>query len=403
LALRAESKIRNLHSKIVRAALACTIFLFSPTLFAIEISGTVVNPKAQPVAGADVWLSQNRNVKHAQTDAQGAFSFVDVLPVPAEIVARKEGFSLGGTVVSIIGSGSVTIPLYEPDAVRLRIKNESHEPLEGTYVRTMFVADSFNVLVEDLVAQGFPPIRSDEQGQMSIPELPKDTHVRFVLGHRDYADASVAYLPVGGKEQTLELYPGVKLRGRITCDGKGVGHARVVVSKIGTGAQRDAAETLTDPEGFYNVAVAPGEYFVNVRHPDYASPRAQRTVVQLAAERNVADLALEHPRTIEGSVAYPDGKPCSGMSVSYWIGTDFYIESITQSDGRFRLLTPPVDGSIRLVPPNGYMTENLGDIKVKGTTEPELKLATIKLVALPSVEGAVVDAAGKPQPNVLYG
>ncbi len=382
-------------------AIAAFLLLLSPASFAFDVLGTVVDPKEQSIAGTDVWLSQDRYVKHTKTDAQGAFKFSEVAPRPAEIIARKEGFAIGGMVVSVIGPGSVKVSLYEPDVVKLRIKNQAYEPLAGAYVRTMFVADSFNVPVEDLVAQGFPAIRSDDDGHMTLPELPRGTHVRFVVGHRDHANASVAYLPVGGKEQTILLYPGVKLRGRVTCDGKGVEHARVVVSKIGAGAQRDAAEALTDPEGFYNVAVEPGEYFTTVRHPQYASPRAQHVVVQLEAERNVVDLALERPRAIEGAVLYPDGKPCSGISVSYWIGSDLYQEVMTQTDGLFRLLTPPLDGRIRILPPNGYMTENLGDISVTGSLKSETKLAPIKLLALPSVEGRVLNADGKPEPNVL--
>ena len=401
-----KSKIQNLKSKIPSRicrvmALGALLTLLSPASFGFDVSGSVVDPKGQSVAGADVWLSQDRYVKHTKTDAHGAFVFSEVAPKPAEIVARKEGFSVGGVVVSIIGSGSLTISLYEPDVVRLRIKNQDYEPLAGAWLRTMFVADSFDVPVEDLVPDNFPAIRSDEEGRMVLPELPKGTHVRFVVGHREYANANVAYLPVGGKEQTILLYPGVKLRGRVSVDGKGVEHARVFVSRIGAGAQRDIAEALTDREGFYNLMVEPGEYFVSVRHRMYASPKSKDVVVKLEAERNVVDLALERPRTIDGSAVYPDGKPCSGMGVSYWIGSDLYQEVITQADGRFRLLTPLVDGRIRMLAPNGYMTENIGDISVTGSSASEINLAPIKLQALPAVEGTVLNQEGKAEPNVL--
>ena len=401
-----ESKIQNPKSKI-ESCLDCAIsvglflLLLSPTSFAFDVSGSVVDPTGQSVGKADVWLSQDRYVKHTSTDDRGVFVFSEVAAKPTEIVARKEGFSLSGTVVSIMGSGSVTLALHDPDVLRLRIKNQDYEPVSGAWLRTMFIADSFNVPVEDLVPEGFPAIRSDEEGRMTLPELPRGTHVRFIVGHRDYANASVAYLPVGGKEQTILLYPGVKLRGRVTVDDKGVEHARVFVSRIGTGAQRDVAETLTDKEGFYNAMVEPGEYFVSVRHTEYASPKAQHTVARLEPEQNVVNLALEHPRVIQGSAAYPDGKPCSGMIVSYWIGPDLYQEVITQTDGRFRLLTPPVDGRLRVLPPNGYMTENVGDISVTGTSASEINLAPVKLVALPSVDGTVVSPEGKPEPNVL--
>jgi peroxiredoxin len=383
------------------AAVLIVFLLAIPSARAFEISGVVVDPKGGSAPNANVWISQDRCVNLVKTDTKGAFTFTNVLPRPAELVARKEGFGLGGIVVSVIGSGSVKIGLCDPDVVKLKIKDEAGEPLPGAFVRAMFVADSFNVSVEDLSEHEFPPIRSDDEGNMTLPELPKGSHLRFVLGHRDCADAQVAYLPVGGKEQTIVMYPGVKLRGRVTCDGKGVPKARVVVSKIGSGAQRDAADALTDPEGFYNVSVAPGEYFVNVRHPNFASPKAQHADVKAEADRNVLDVSLARPRVIEGSVVYPDGKPCSGIFVSYWIGSDLYGEVVTQIDGMYRLLTPLEDGAIRIIPPDGYMTENLGDIAIKGAMEPETKLSPIKLVELPYIEGVILDQDGKPAQNVL--
>jgi hypothetical protein len=378
------------------------LFLFSATAMAFDLSGTVLDPSGRPVAAARVWISQDRQVRHVDTDAGGAFSFSDVQPKPAELIARKEGLSLGGAVLRVVGSGTAPIRLCDPAALPLRIRNADHEPVAGARIRTMFVADSFNVPVDDLDSQGFPPIRSDEGGHLTIPELPKGTHVRFVVGHRSYADAAVAYLPVREKEQTIVLYPGMKLRGRVTvAPGSGVPRARVAVLKIGEGAQRQAGEALTDPEGFYNVTVAPGDYFVAVRHPNYASPRSRQVTVREDTEDNIADFVLQPPFLIEGSVLFPDGKAVPGAPVSYWVGPDMYEEVLTQWDGRFRIQTPQEDGRIRIIPPDGFMTENLGDISVSGAREPHVALAPIRVKPLPAVDGAVVDGEGHPAPNVL--
>ena len=279
---------------------SCTVLvlltLMSPFAAAYDLSGAVVNSTGDAVPGARVWICQDRQVRHTETDAAGKFSFTGVEPKPAEVVARKEGFALGGAVTAVLGSGETTIRLGEPDVLKLRIKNPAFEPLAGAYIRHMFVADTFNVAVEDLVHDGFSAARSDEEGRLTIPELPKGSHVRFVAAHRDYADASVAYLPVGEKEQTIVLSAGVKLRGRVTAEtGTGVGRACVSVLKIAAGNQRQAAETLTDPEGFYRVIVPPASYFVAVRHPNYASPKPPQVVVGENEEANVADLVLQEP------------------------------------------------------------------------------------------------------------
>ncbi len=386
---------------MTRVFVASMLALVAVQTWALDLAGVVVGPDDKAIEGATVWIAQERQVRHTTTDAQGAFTFKKLPAVPATLVARKDGYALSGIAAPVVGGVSARIQLLEAASLSIHIKNEKYEPIEGAYLRGMYVGDAFNVPVESLATDGFPEPRSGAEGLMVIPNLPKDSHVRFVLGHRDHPDVAVAYLPVTDKIQTILMYPGVKLRGRVTVDGKGVAGALVTAYKLGSGAQNVAGDFLTDSEGFYHMTLKPDDYALGVRHPDYASPKTRTITVGDDPDANVADLVMEVPRVIEGSVLAPDGKPAPGILVSYWIGEDEYQETLTQQDGHFRLLPPDVEGRVRVLAPDGVRTEHFGDIPIKAPLQAETKLSPIKLVALPVIEGKVSDADGKPQTNVL--
>ena len=375
--------------------------LVAPAASAFELMGKVVDSSGAPISEARVWLCQDREIRTAGTDASGAFAFDDVAVHATEIVAHKEGYAVGGANAHTVSSGAVTVTLAEPDTMRLRIKDRAYEPIPGARIRTMIVGDAFEVFIEDLGGTGFPAARSDEDGRMEIPALPKGSHVRFAVSHRRYADSLVAYLPVGGKERTILMYPGVTIRGRITDDkGKGLDRARVSLLRVGVGERR-AAEVLAGPEGFYNATVPPGDYRVAARHPDFASPKPHSITLEEESDSNAVDVALLPAHVIEGSVVLPGGAPCMAVPISYVVDGAVYFNTLTQADGMFRLRTPPGEGHIRIVPPPGYMTETLEDVPVVAIPDTHVTMSPFRLKALPLITGAVLDKDGGPMPDVL--
>jgi len=385
------------HGNIVLAAI---LAFWAHTAFSASVTGTVTDSGGKPVAGATVWLCQDHDVKKAQTGEDGAFSFDNVPGRPVDVVAAREGLALGGASADVPGAAPLTLVLGEPDALTVRVRDSQSQPVEGASVSEMLVNDVLPVPVADLVSAGFPWHRSNPEGVLTFPGLPKGGHVRFNVVHRQYAQQYVPYLPVGGKEQPVILYAGVKVRGRVTNEaGAGISRARVGAFMAGQG-ERDVVETLTDPDGFYNLTVKPGDIFIGVRHPEYASPEPL-TVQAVEAGDTVANVTLPAAHAIRGTVVFPDGTPGVGVPVAYWIEKALYEEVLTQVDGAFLLQTPDTPGVLRITPPPGFMTESLNEIPVTGKLAPEINLEPIKLKPLPAIEGVVTTAEGKGRPRVL--
>lgn len=375
----------------------------SPPTGAACITGKVIDRDQHPLPGATVWLWQDRDVKRTEADDQGAFSFSGVASIPADLVVWKEEYAFGGIFVPVPGVEPVTIVLgQEMDVMRICVKDDTFQPISGARLRNAFVNDSLSLPVEDLVEFGFPDIRSDDEGHLVIPGMPREGYARLVLGHRRYADTTVVYLPAGEKERTIVLRAGVELRGRVTNpDGAGVARARVALFRSDTAGRRETFEALTDPEGFYHLTVKPGEYRLAVRHPSYASPEPRSVVLEADVEPAPVDLSLATGYDLLGRVLLPDDSPAPGVEVSYWIGKAEYETVLTQYDGAFSLRVPQSEGFIRIRPPDGFMTEALAEIPIKGKMEKTTSLAPVHLKPLPVVTGVVVDQNGKAQPGVL--
>ena len=84
--------IQSSSHHIVRSALALLLLLpFAAR--GVDVAGTVNDASGKPVSGATVWLTQDRQPRHSETDANGGFTFPNVAAKPADLVARKEGLA----------------------------------------------------------------------------------------------------------------------------------------------------------------------------------------------------------------------------------------------------------------------------------------------------------------------
>lgn len=360
-----------------------------------------MDAEQKPVAGAAVWLVQDRVVTRAKSADDGAFRFDDVAVGPVEVVARKDGLALGGYMGFVVGDGDIVVQLAKPAELPLRILGPDYAPLAGARIRRMMINNAFHVAVEDLVDTGFPPLRSDDAGIMRITDLPEGAFLRFTVTHLAYADANVPYLPVLQTRQDIVLTPGIPLHGRVTAEGKGVARARVAVFAQTDKGDVGITEVLTDADGFYRVRIPEGEYRLAVRHPDYATPPPQRILLADAEKDYTSDLALLPPRIIAGRVVREDGEPMPGVRVAYRVENIVFEETLTQPDGAFQLKVGTQKGVVQVLAPPGFMTEELSTIAFDLEDKVYVSISPVRLVQLPEIHGRVREPDGSPAARAL--
>jgi len=392
-----DGTIRTARWVLLAAAAA-----FALEASAFDLTGTVIDPDGKGVADASVWLVQARVVQVTRTDAAGAFAFHDAIPALSEFVALKDGFAVGGRRAHVVGPDDVRIVLVEPDTAEIRIIDHTYQPVEGVRVKSLTVGGAFRLSLDDLATRGFPSLRSDREGRLAIPFLPKGGHIAFIIAHRNHADTRIAYLPVDHEQHTVQVYPGVRVRGRVTNEAKaGVAEAEVALVRADGQGRRMATRSVTDREGFFVASVRPGDYYATVKHGDYASPRPTRLSARSRNEDAVVDLVLPEAHAIEGCVANLDGDPLGGVWVEYLVGKGVYDKVLTTNDGRFRFQVAKGEGRVHVTPPEGYVNESPLDVTVVVEDESQIDMPPIRLKALPEIVGTVEAPDGTALSRVL--
>lgn len=386
---------------ILAAIYPAIILLAGESAQAAKLTGSVVDIEGNAVPDATVWVTQQRRVRTVETGADGTFTAPDIDVALTEVVGYKPGYALGGATALVVGDATVEIVLAPGDLITVKVLDVQSNPVAGATVRSMVVSGSFVVSVEDLVSHGLPPIRSDDQGILTVAPLPAGGHVRLNVGHPRYANATIRYLPVDPEQRNILLREGRRVAGRITHNGRGVEDARVSIFKHGAGGQKEFAEALTDREGFYHARVEPGHYGVAVQHLEYASPAPTPLEVPARGEAPAVNIGLETARIIDGEIQYPDKKPCGGVRVMYRKDDAILQDTYTNNDGVFRLRVPGGPGEIAIVPPPGFRNPHVGSIPVDLGEVTEFSLNPIQLKALPVIAGTFQDKDGENPGPVL--
>lgn len=391
------------------AVLVCAVCVAAN---AHTLRGVVTDMESKPVAGAGVWLSQDRVPRKTETAEDGSFSFDDVLTGPVELVAWKEGFACGGLTARVAGDAEVGVQLRKPGSITLHVierrldprtaAGTPPKPVVGARVETLVLDQECHISVADLAPLGFPGPRSDENGYLMLSMLPEGGFVSFAVKHRQFAPQHVPMYPVGGKELTLQMVPGVILRGRVTDENKrGVGGARVSILKSGAPPLKEYEEALTDADGFYQAVVEPGAYFVVARHRQFATTTPTRVAVSADVDETACDVGLVTAYRIAGRVTDTKGAAVPGVTVQYVADETVYDETLSDARGDFALTARAGAGKVHVIAPDGYIAGLGTDIDV-AITDADVAIAEpITITELPVVSGRVVDGSGAGQPEVL--
>lgn len=379
-----------MRRKIQRLATLLCIAVGSFTSEAHEISGTVYDHAGNVVPNAKVWLIQERIPKAAVSDAQGAFSFDAVATGPVAVFAYREGHALGAVGGQVIDDTEITFNLEEPDSIRLRTIDTDYKPVRGARLKKLVLNETVDLFMEDVVPLGFPSIRSDDNGYLTIPALAKNSFVGITVSHRDHADAALLALPVG-IELDMPMLDSVTVRGRVTDEsGQGVERARVSIFRLGPAGVFEFSQNLTDPEGFFAGNVPPEAYYVAVRHPDFAMPEPMSVNLRRGVQEETLHLALPTPHRVEGVAVNISGEPVPFVKLAYRSGDWVYAEAISDQQGHFTLLVSSGKGVLHVTPPERMMTVKYPEIPFQVEDEPLIRLGEIELQALPEIAGSVI-------------
>ena len=228
---------------------------------------------------------------------------------------------------------------------------------------------------------------------------------RLIAQAAGYASAFLD-LPPLEPGTTIDPVPLILGRGRqvhgttVDTDGNPVAEANVSLlwpldqSEFRSSFEAPAVTTTTNEQGtFVFSAVAPGDYALRLRHPEYADrPPAEIDVPAGDADLHLGDLTLVSGGTIRGVVIGADGDPVAGAWIRAQARNQFGSTARTataDADGRFRLeglSTDLVDLGVRGA---GYPLLVRPGVRVDGE-DPIL----IELLHGGIVTGRVVDAGG---------
>lgn len=368
---------------------------------ALELRGAILDYTGEkPVEEARVWVSHDRNVFTATTDAKGQFLIKGISAGKIEVVAMKSGHALGGKEGQLLGDDFITIILDKSRDLSIPIINSRYEPVNGARLKRLFINDSFTVNAEDLVLHGFPSIRSNAEGLMVVPNMPRFGYTSMAVTHSDYAEGILPTFPISiDREIKMMMVDGIKLRGRVANElGDGVSRARVAVAQLKDNQQIKFTEILTDSDGFYTVSVPPARYIVAAKHEDYAVGSPVQVWLRAGLSELIADIQLLTPHRIHGRTVLESGEPTALVQIAYRDKNGAVVaQSVSGRDGRFVITVPTGKGTLIVTPPERLMTVMYHEIPVDDIPDKQnLTIPDISLRLLPAITGIVRDRQGEP-------
>jgi len=385
------------------AALVCALATLTapPALAATEVvTGTVVDPQGQPIAGAAVWLIPNdfadrdsyleflRAGPAAVTGTDGRFAVSH--PDASEwIKVCAPGALTDGVDPTAALAGPVTVVLRPAARLSGQVLAADGAPVDGLSVSARLAGPSGIDCLPSANPCGdyecnFAGTSTDGEGRFALTPL--------VSG---WYTISTGTDPLAIRSPPLHLAPGQALDGLRLLGKRGAQVTGRVTARDGSPVPEATVDCgsvvgLTDAAGRYRLAgVVPGHQ--KIRAYDLKHAAASREV-ELAAGENHLDLELPDPKVIHGRVLGPDGKPAAGATVK--LEMSVARAAVTAADGTFRLSTPGCTNGELTVQAAGLSSAEVAINCGPGALEIHLSPGTIagRLLGLPSPAGTKIYA-----------
>ncbi len=341
----------------------CLLALLSAAAAApdeVTVSGRVVGPDGEPIAGARVGVVTAVRPTVAWIDTRsaddGSFEVAIEGPMPEGaclVAARAEGFAAGGAI-GVIGQRLEVTLSDDPGSVSGTVSGPDGEPLEGVKVRVFVLYAEGEAPLGAWFEgwDGAPQALTDERGQFTIGDLPRGQKVALAAeaeGLAEWRAMDLTAWPVVGQDVpvSMAMEPEAVITGRVTRQGEPAAGVAVNAQAQHPGVGR--AHALTDNTGRYEMrSLAGGTYNVTIDPPEGWTAAARESVqVASGGRAEGIDLELIRGALVRGTVTWQEtGEPVAGTGVGAYgpagpQSTGAVQRVVTDDEGRYELRVPP--------------------------------------------------------------
>jgi|GEM_PF-790287 len=339
-----------------------------------HISGIVRGTGGNGIAGAEVSVTVNGNVRTVLSDAKGNYLIPD-LPEGASytVSAAKNGYAAVVPVTAAVVAGQFTANQHitlTGGAIAGTVEDERGVPVQGAKVSATIGGTVYSAI-------------TGGNGSYTIADLPASSNIVVTAGLDGYDSGAVEGVAVGigsttnGINLTVVLSSG-SISGTVAISGGGMlADALVTVNVAGK-----AYKALTDSEGRYTIYHVPAgsDYTVTAAKTGYLS--GARSGIAVAIGETTSGIAFElqpNAGTIRGVVTDSSGAPVAGAAVKAQRTGGVY-DTVTDANGRYTL-EHVLGGSGYAVTASkaGYMEGRASSVTVTALTVTDnidIKLAT---------------------------
>jgi len=385
----------------------------------VELQGKVLTEDDQPIPGAlvslqsddiedDGWFYGNQQTT---TTAAGVFAIPHVATGPATIGAVTEGIPPATQKINLPTSGPLIIRLTTGTATinGTAVHYPAESPVSGGTVK---LHPSTKAEVLGLGSSTSAPIGPDGAFQLTqLPAGPASLGVLSASGQNLWpapVPSNGANLTLSSCETTstrLVVFEGYTIAGTVfdKDTSEPLSGATVKMSKD------SKAVTQSDENGQYSFkALRPAvTYSMDATLPGYGLdpestvgyPGKLEAKVTTASTHLLRDIPMVRLVTVSGRVENEEAFPIPNATVHWRRIQGLSIESITDGEGRFSLLTSPFSRGIFETTAEGYAFHRTTETVTVAMDDVKDILITMKRAAI--VEGRVVNRAGQGVPSAF--
>lgn len=344
----------------------------------------------EPCANVSLRLRGARTSRNGSTDEDGVYRFEGIAPGPHVLTIASATFP---TVTS-----TVTIPAQRDVEHDVRVPGGLS--IHGT-VRNIFTSRPVANATITLTGKGIAPRTtcSDADGNYTVTRLYEPhRHVKIVAeNYEERRERFMVNSGEGGRSrQDITLHPWITIRGRVTPGA----HAKLTLVRFDGSPPEPIGETALD--GSFHLILRPARSpyvafmgAIVAEAPGGRHGESDRIPLLPGIERGSLTIKLASGGSVSGHVFDDDG-PRAGLAVelecidSLWTTP---IKTTSDDEGAFRVAHVPV-GTWRATASAGSKRGTANRIAVR--PREHTRGVELSLVEGGTLEGAVVDTAGKP-------